>query len=308
MSTLTNVTDASPTPAAPATEVPTETVLSGFLRNFFIGAHERFAERRAQLESVEETPAVRIIWLHAEICDAPKMTLEKALMAGWELTDQKSKVGKHGKWRQWCAENIPQVPERSVQRYIQLFENREWLQEHYKTDTVSDLPVGIRGALKAIQDRDKTKADKGVTEEAVSPAIDTVPPQIAQDVAGVTQPALEAASIIEPKNPVAPPKQPAKPVIDVEAEVEQEHESPVQSEQTPVLDDGEPDTITCYKVDATITIRVTRATDASSEEEAIRLVKRIYGEGLERHLKAYVETYKNCDNVDICSMTWSATP
>lgn len=126
----------------------------------------------AELEPVTgETLATKIIRLHTEIRDASRMTLEKAFLAGELLAEKKSEV-EYGNWLQWCSENIPQVPERSVQRYIQLFENKDWLIENYKTDTVSDLPVGIRRALEAIQDRDKPKGEVTTTQLPADVAIE----------------------------------------------------------------------------------------------------------------------------------------
>ena len=61
-----------------------------------------------------------------------------------------------------------------------------------------------------------------------------------------------------------------------------------------------------YKVDTVVTYRVTiqvnRVEYAKTEEEAIEPAKRSYGEGLERHLRAY----QNCEDMTI-SMTWEAS-
>lgn len=102
--------------------------------------------------------ATEIVRLHDDIWGARKRTLENAFRVGQLLSQQKSKI-EHGEWMTWCQTHIPKIPERMIQRYMQLRENEDWLREHFlKTDTVSDLPFGIRGALEALQDRDRSDA------------------------------------------------------------------------------------------------------------------------------------------------------
>jgi hypothetical protein len=184
-----------------------------------VRAPEAPATAVAALEPVTETPVVvvrtvesdvdrsyieTVVELHGKICNAPRITLEMAFLAGELLTKLKKAHGKYGQWMRWRAENMPQVPERNVQRYIQLDDNKDWLREHYKCDTVSDLPVGIRGALEALQDRDKPKAGEVETEEAVSAASDTSrvedsnPNPIAQDGEDSVQKAIEADDVQVP--------------------------------------------------------------------------------------------------------------
>lgn len=98
----------------------------------------------------------RITHLHSEICGAPRRTLESAIRAGELLTKQKSFVAP-GHWTEWCSDNLPQIHERTIRRYVQLWENSEWLKLNFQSDTVSDEPIGIRAALEALQLRDKAK-------------------------------------------------------------------------------------------------------------------------------------------------------
>lgn len=104
---------------------------------------------------VEESEpiVIEVIRLHDEVCNESRSTLQKAFRIGELLTKQKSEL-QHGEWGQWCITHIPTISERTIQRYMQLWDNKGWLTSTFlKSDTVSDLPLGIREALKAIQDR-----------------------------------------------------------------------------------------------------------------------------------------------------------
>lgn len=83
-------------------------------------------------------PAPEITRLHAEIVDALRSSLEKALRIGEFLTEQKAALP-HGEFGPWVAANLP-FSDRTAQRYMRLHRERDRI----KTDTVSDLGDAYR--------------------------------------------------------------------------------------------------------------------------------------------------------------------
>jgi hypothetical protein len=71
--------------------------------------------------------------LHAEICDAARTTIEKAIRIGELLAQHKASL-KHGEWLPWLSGNV-EFNERTAQRYMRVFDNRDRL----KNDSVSYL-------------------------------------------------------------------------------------------------------------------------------------------------------------------------
>ena len=69
--------------------------------------------------------AKEINQLHGEIMAAVKTTLEKAIRIGELLTERKKKC-QHGEWLPWLKANV-QMDQKSVWRYMQIFEHREKL-------------------------------------------------------------------------------------------------------------------------------------------------------------------------------------
>jgi hypothetical protein len=71
--------------------------------------------------------------LHAEICQAARATIEKAIRIGELLTEQKAGL-KHGEWLPWLKANV-QFTARTASNYVRVFENRLRL----KSETIADL-------------------------------------------------------------------------------------------------------------------------------------------------------------------------
>ena len=96
----------------------------------------------------------KIITLHTEITEALKSSLEKAILIGQLLIEQKEKL-KHGEFTSWIKKNLP-FTDRTARNYIKLFNNKDML----KTESVSDLnsayklleaPKGNRAILEKIE-------------------------------------------------------------------------------------------------------------------------------------------------------------
>lgn len=85
------------------------------------------------MEALDATRKRKIIQLHNEVAEALKMSLEKAILIGQLLTEQKEKL-KHGEFTTWINENLP-FTDRTARNYIKLFNNKNRL----ITETVSDL-------------------------------------------------------------------------------------------------------------------------------------------------------------------------
>jgi hypothetical protein len=91
--------------------------------------------------------------------DLRRMALERAMEIGFKLRCWRDLVP-HGKWAKWCEANIPEIRERTIQHYIQLWDNNELIWSHFKSETVSDLDqvVGVREALEFLQGRRAAEA------------------------------------------------------------------------------------------------------------------------------------------------------
>lgn len=82
---------------------------------------------------IEETRKNEIIELHNSINIHLTKSLENAIRIGQILVEQK-KLLRHGEFHRWISDNLP-FSDRTVRRYISLYEHRDSL----KTDSVSDL-------------------------------------------------------------------------------------------------------------------------------------------------------------------------
>jgi len=71
--------------------------------------------------------------LHAELLDAARTSLDKAIRIGELLTNQKNKLG-HGNYLPWLRDNV-RFSERTASRYTLCYEHKKKL----KSDTLSDL-------------------------------------------------------------------------------------------------------------------------------------------------------------------------
>jgi len=70
--------------------------------------------------------ATRIKSLHAQVLDAGKNVVRKAIEAGVALIDAKRQVG-HGNWLKWLKENC-ELSERTAELYMECARNRQKLE------------------------------------------------------------------------------------------------------------------------------------------------------------------------------------
>jgi hypothetical protein len=251
------------------------------------------APTTGELEVVSRPPSHaerRIKKLYSDLCGIGKEVSTSIIKAGnralpivrdlgGALIEQQKTLG-YGNWEAWIKTQEFGVS--TAKRWMSV--NRRWdevTRSGVSSTRQAYLLLGLISSGKAPQDRSHVN---DLTEAAPTDTPATRPP-LPEKLAVVAQ---------EPDD-IEPPIQGWD-----RASTEPE---PLTSEETSTSEDSEAGAITCYKVDALLTIRVTRRVDAHTEEEAIQTVKRLYGGGLARHLEAY----QNCDKVEICSMTWSAT-
>jgi hypothetical protein len=101
---------------------------------------------------VSQDKVTKVLCMHSEIVAASRGTLEKAIKLGGLLCEMREGID-HGGWLPWIEQNISEIPERTVQRYIQLWENRESIREQLqirRDDGFEGLPT-IQDALALIQ-------------------------------------------------------------------------------------------------------------------------------------------------------------
>src|SRR5215469_4298674 len=79
-----------------------------------------------------------LIW-HRELHEPMRMILSRAIRIGGKLRCWHDLIP-HGKWLKWCSANLSEINQRTIQYYLQLWENREWLETRPNTKPVSDLP------------------------------------------------------------------------------------------------------------------------------------------------------------------------
>jgi len=118
---------------------------------------------------IPQSEITRVINLHIEMLDLRRMALNRAMNIGFKLRCWHDLIP-HGKWAKWCQANIPEIPERTIQRYIQLWDNQELIRSHFKSDTVSDLNqvIGVREALEFLQDRRAAEAKPNSAKRLLS--------------------------------------------------------------------------------------------------------------------------------------------
>jgi hypothetical protein len=97
--------------------------------------------------------------LHADIINAARSTLEKAIRVGELLVEQKTQL-EHGAWLPWVSQNLP-FTDRTARNYIGCYQNRARL----KSENVSNLA----GAYLLIEGSKK----KAITIPAATVARDT---------------------------------------------------------------------------------------------------------------------------------------
>lgn len=133
--------------------------------------------------------ATRINTLHAQVIDAGKNMVQRAISAGSALIDAKRQVG-HGSWLRWLEENC-EVSDRTAEAYMKLASNRQ------KLDAISAAAANmtLAQALRAIQDKPgKGEGSMGKYEKAKATLISklrNLEPEDVEDAAQRTITALQ---------------------------------------------------------------------------------------------------------------------
>lgn len=99
-----------------------------------------------------------VVRWHHELHQPTRLLLNQAIRIGSKLRNWRALVP-HGRWREWCEQNIPQIHERMIRRYIQLWDHREWLEQKLEIGHVSDLEElpSIRQALALLADKRRSE-------------------------------------------------------------------------------------------------------------------------------------------------------
>jgi len=89
---------------------------------------------------------------HQEVLKAfGKSTIEHAIKAGELLNIAKENVkATKGKWSDWLAENCPDIPQRTVNVYRQLAENKDRFKNWQRAANSMGDDLSIRGALNGV--------------------------------------------------------------------------------------------------------------------------------------------------------------
>jgi hypothetical protein len=127
------------------------------------------------IRPILKSEIINVLNLHAEMLDLRRMALNRAFDIGFKLRCWHDLIP-HGKWTKWCEANIPQIHERTIRRYLQLWDNHELIRTHFKSDTVSDLDevIGIKEALEFLKESNPAPAkEKRANSTTVSNAAAT---------------------------------------------------------------------------------------------------------------------------------------
>jgi len=90
----------------------------------------------------------QLIWMHR---DLGRAMLDRAFEIGFKLRCWHDLIP-HGRWLQWCEQNIAEISQRSIQVYLKLWDNNELIKQRIQKRSIAadleDVPsVSIREAL-----------------------------------------------------------------------------------------------------------------------------------------------------------------
>jgi hypothetical protein len=123
-----------------------------------------------------------VLRLHSEIRDSIKMSLVKAIRIGELLTEIKKNTP-YGDWGTWIEENLPNISQRTAERYMAIADPR-FIQ---RIDSLSILDLTLWDAYKLLPRHPRPKSDGGYAKfmqamEAVPEAEEANPEPIEAEV------------------------------------------------------------------------------------------------------------------------------
>jgi hypothetical protein len=143
--------------------------------------------------------------LHAEVIEAGRNVVRKAIEAGVALIEAKGKV-RHGEWLPWLKRCCG-FSERTAQDYMKLARHRQKVEEKLKSALGADF--GLKDALRMVDDDGNTqKEDAGPlgryqkARAALIKKLGKLEPDDVEDAVSQTVTELQAA-VAELKKPVA---------------------------------------------------------------------------------------------------------
>src|SRR5260221_10456434 len=95
--------------------------------------------------------AQRIKTYHAQVIDAARNVVGKAISAGLLLKEAKGKVP-HGEWLSWLDEHC-ELSERTAHRYMQLAANKSKIEDAFRGKSATMAILSLNKALRVIETR-----------------------------------------------------------------------------------------------------------------------------------------------------------
>jgi hypothetical protein len=145
-----------------------------------------------------------VVVRHQRLHNPMRLLLTEAYFIGHKLRGWHDLIA-HGKWLKWCAANIPEIHERTIQRYLKLAENQKWLESEFQkrremglVSDLKDLP-GIKDSLLMIEDRErKQKFQKTKPASPIKPAKPAKPIEIEAKVTSASNPVSDHSPAPQP--------------------------------------------------------------------------------------------------------------
>jgi Protein of unknown function (DUF3102) len=108
--------------------------------------------RRTSPEPSLPDLASRIRLGHTAVIEAKKNIVRKAIeVGGWLKQAKDSPEMKHGQWLPWLKANCPDISERTAQRYMELADNKEQLEEALKVKSAAMADLTLAGAIELLK-------------------------------------------------------------------------------------------------------------------------------------------------------------
>ncbi len=111
--------------------------------------------------------ATRIRVGHSAVIEAKKNIVRKAIeVGGWLKQAKDSPEMKHGMWLPWLKANCADLSERTAQRYMELADNKEDLEELLKLKSAAMADLTLSGALELLQTPPPGATEPGEDQDA----------------------------------------------------------------------------------------------------------------------------------------------